>query len=161
LRPPPGGRAGDSSASATDAPGSAPAQASRRAPILWFGVELLLRVIPRGGSRLDGSRPSFLVRNGEMDLESSPVGEWRELVELNRAGISRGLVAVGRIDRRQASQGSMALRSEYRKFKRPFPLAACVHPVPGHLATLPPAPTPEYRAFILPIRQTGSTLLMI
>jgi hypothetical protein len=68
-------------------------------------------VIPRGGSRLDGSRPSFLVRNGEMDLESSPVGEWRELVELNRAGISRGLVAVGRIDRRQASQGSMALRS--------------------------------------------------
>jgi hypothetical protein len=27
-----------------------------------------------------------------------------------------------------------------RKFKRPFPLAACIHPVPGSLATLRPAP---------------------
>jgi hypothetical protein len=39
---------------------------------------------------------------------------------------------------------------EYRKFTRPFPLAACVHPVPCHLAALPPAPTLPYCAAICP-----------
>jgi hypothetical protein len=32
---------------------------------------------------------------------------------------------------------------EYRKFKRPFPLAAYVHPVPRSLATLPPVHQPD------------------
>jgi hypothetical protein len=34
-------------------------------------------------------------------------------------------------------RGGQWARPEYRKFKRSFPPAACTHPVPCHLATLP------------------------
>jgi hypothetical protein len=36
--------------------------------------------------------------------------------------------------------GRSEAHREYRKFKRPFPLAACAHPVSCHLAALPLAP---------------------
>lgn len=48
--------------------------------------------------RTDGSRPSFLVRNGTVDLASSPVGTWRDYILADETPLRAALACVGRID---------------------------------------------------------------
>ena len=55
--------------------------------------------------RTDGSRPSFMVRNGEPDRTTSPLGTWASTLD-DSAELLRGAVAcVGRIDNPSGSQG--------------------------------------------------------
>ncbi|MGA9773322.1 MAG: trypsin-like peptidase domain-containing protein [Blastocatellia bacterium] len=55
--------------------------------------------------RTDGSRPSFMIRNGEPDRSTSPVGAWADTLDAS-ADLLRGAIAcVGRIDIPSASQG--------------------------------------------------------
>lgn len=53
----------------------------------------------------DGSRPSFLVRNGTVDLESSPAGNWRAAIGGSADLLEQALPAVGRVNRADAPQG--------------------------------------------------------
>lgn len=46
----------------------------------------------------DGSRPSFLVRNGLPDVTTSPVGDWEEVLAISRNEIREAIAAVGRIN---------------------------------------------------------------
>jgi hypothetical protein len=57
--------------------------------------------------RTDGSRPSFMVRNGAVDRSTSPVGAWADALDASEAsGLLNGALAcVGRIDVPEASQG--------------------------------------------------------
>ena len=48
--------------------------------------------------RLDGSRPSFMVRNDEPDLTTSPVGDWEGSLVASRAQLRETLRCVGRVD---------------------------------------------------------------
>jgi V8-like Glu-specific endopeptidase len=48
--------------------------------------------------RLDGSRPSFMVRNGDVDLTTSPVGGWADVIEASRPALRQTLACVGRIN---------------------------------------------------------------
>lgn len=48
--------------------------------------------------RNDGSRPSFLVKNGQPDPKSSPVGEWASNLEKRSEAIREAIASVGRID---------------------------------------------------------------
>jgi V8-like Glu-specific endopeptidase len=55
--------------------------------------------------RTDGSRPSFMVRNGEPDRTTSPIGTWASTLN-DSAELLRGAIAcVGRIDDPSGSQG--------------------------------------------------------
>jgi hypothetical protein len=47
--------------------------------------------------RTDGSRPSFLIRNGRVDLESSPAGDWSELLVVSADALNEAIDSVGRI----------------------------------------------------------------
>jgi endonuclease G len=49
-------------------------------------------------AKTDGSRPSFLVRNGAPDRDSSPVGTWGPMLDGNEAWLRRAIAGVGRID---------------------------------------------------------------
>ena len=59
-------------------------------PKLIDSLELLVH--------LDGSRPSFMIKDGQVDLESSPVGDWSERISLHASEINYALSCVGRID---------------------------------------------------------------
>jgi V8-like Glu-specific endopeptidase len=54
--------------------------------------------------RTDGSRPSFMVRNGEPDPTTSPVGEWAGTLSDSAAKFRQFLGCVGRIDDPSSSQ---------------------------------------------------------
>ena len=57
--------------------------------------------------RTDGSRPSFMVRNGAVDTTTSPVGAWAQRLEASAAAglLTDALACVGRIDVPGSSQG--------------------------------------------------------
>lgn len=55
--------------------------------------------------RLDGSRPTFMVRNGDVDLTTSPVGGWLDAIETSRSMLKQALACVGRIDVPSSRQG--------------------------------------------------------
>jgi V8-like Glu-specific endopeptidase len=55
--------------------------------------------------RSDGSRPSFMVRNGEVDRSTSPVGTWGPTLNDSAALLGNAIACVGRIDDPRASQG--------------------------------------------------------
>ena len=54
--------------------------------------------------RLDGSRPSFIIRDGQVDLTSSPAGNWGNQINADLANIGQMLRCVGRIDDTSAQQ---------------------------------------------------------
>lgn len=55
--------------------------------------------------RMDGSRPSFMVVNGEIDRESSPVGGWADRLSQSDAALRGAIACVGRIDVPGSSAG--------------------------------------------------------
>jgi hypothetical protein len=57
--------------------------------------------------RTDGSRPSFMVRNGAVDKSTSPVGAWADQLDASAASglLTDALTCVGRIDLPDSSQG--------------------------------------------------------
>ena len=55
--------------------------------------------------RTDGSRPSFLIRNGKVDFASSPAGEWTDVLGPVAETVQKAVSCVGRIDHPAASQG--------------------------------------------------------
>ncbi len=57
--------------------------------------------------RTDGSRPSFMVRNGAVDKSTSPVGAWSDQLDASAAAglLTDALVCVGRIDLPDSAQG--------------------------------------------------------
>jgi hypothetical protein len=57
--------------------------------------------------RTDGSRPSFMIRNGEVDTNTSPVGAWADQIAASVAGdlFSNAIACVGRIDVPSSVQG--------------------------------------------------------
>lgn len=54
--------------------------------------------------RVDGSRPSFLVRHGEVDRKSSPVGNWEPTLDASNELLMAAISCVGRIDDPAAEQ---------------------------------------------------------
>ena len=54
--------------------------------------------------RLDGSRPSFMIRDGEVDLTTSPAGLWADQLTADLPNLTQMLRCVGRIDDTKASQ---------------------------------------------------------
>jgi len=48
--------------------------------------------------RTDGSRPSFLIQNGDADLLSSPLGTWTDTMNRGVAQLRNAIACVGRID---------------------------------------------------------------
>ena len=48
--------------------------------------------------RLDGSRPTFMVQNGKVNLETSPVGTWESRLNSSAGLLEHALACVGRID---------------------------------------------------------------
>jgi hypothetical protein len=55
--------------------------------------------------RADGSRPSFMVRNGEVDRATSPVGDWTATLDDSAALLRLAVQCIGRIDDPSGSQG--------------------------------------------------------
>lgn len=55
--------------------------------------------------RTDGSRPSFMIRNGEVDLTTSPVGTWESDIQLSMDLLRDAFDCVGRIDVPGSPQG--------------------------------------------------------
>lgn len=54
--------------------------------------------------RLDGSRPSFMIRDGQVDLTTSPAGTWGDQILADEAVMRQLLRCVGRIDNTKAAQ---------------------------------------------------------
>jgi len=46
----------------------------------------------------DGSRPSFLIRNGVVDKDSSPIGSWSGIIDASMPALNDAIACVGRID---------------------------------------------------------------
>jgi V8-like Glu-specific endopeptidase len=55
--------------------------------------------------RTDGSRPSFMVRNGTPDLKTSPIGEWESKLNERAEQLRQAIACVGRIDDPNTQQG--------------------------------------------------------
>lgn len=55
--------------------------------------------------RTDGSRPSFMVRNGEPDRSTSPIGNWTATLDDSAARLAEAVRCVGRIDDPSGAQG--------------------------------------------------------
>jgi hypothetical protein len=55
--------------------------------------------------RTDGSRPSFMVRNGAPDRTTSPVGDWTATLDDSAALLAQAVQCVGRIDDPSGAQG--------------------------------------------------------
>jgi V8-like Glu-specific endopeptidase len=55
--------------------------------------------------RTDGSRPSFMIRNGEPDRSTSPVGVWGDTLDASVDLLRQAIACVGRIDLSASSQG--------------------------------------------------------
>src|SRR4051812_33796920 len=62
----------------------------RRRPSLVSALEVI--------ARTDGSRPSFMVRNGQVDLATSPLGTWGATLAASSEHLNQALACVGRID---------------------------------------------------------------
>lgn len=70
----------------------------RRRPSLLTGLEIIVRT--------DGSRPSFMVRNGQVDLATSPTGRWGSTVAASvERHLNQALACVGRIELPGTPQG--------------------------------------------------------
>ncbi len=54
--------------------------------------------------RLDGSRPSFMIWDGEVDLTTSPAGLWADQINADVPNLTQTLRCVGRIDNTKAQQ---------------------------------------------------------
>jgi Trypsin-like peptidase domain len=48
--------------------------------------------------RTDGSRPSFLIRDGDVDRSTSPLGDWGPTLDASAPHLARAIACVGRID---------------------------------------------------------------
>lgn len=48
--------------------------------------------------RTDGTRPSFLVRDDGVDLDSSPIGDWGNRLQLSENALRQAVTCIGRID---------------------------------------------------------------
>ena len=59
-------------------------------PQAFEGLEAIVRT--------DGSRPSFLIREGVVDRESSPIGGWGDLLDTSADNLGDAIACVGRID---------------------------------------------------------------
>lgn len=57
---------------------------------LRMGIEVIVRT--------DGTRPSFLIRNGEVDQSTSPVGSWGAILDDRAEQLNKAISCVGRID---------------------------------------------------------------
>ncbi len=55
--------------------------------------------------RTDGSRPSFMVRNGDVDLTTSPVGTWETDIQISMDLLRDAFDCIGRIDVPGSQQG--------------------------------------------------------
>jgi Trypsin-like peptidase domain len=55
--------------------------------------------------RTDGSRPSFMVRDGNPDTATSPLGEWGRTLSDSAAKLHQAMSSVGRIDDPSGGQG--------------------------------------------------------
>ena len=55
--------------------------------------------------RTDGSRPSFMIRNGEVDFTTSPAGTWTNEIQLSMDLLRDAFDCVGRIDVPGSPQG--------------------------------------------------------
>jgi hypothetical protein len=66
------------------------------APRLLEGLEAIVRT---------EGRPSFLVRNGEVDRSTSPLGNWGDTLDVSADLLRDALACVGRIDLAGAPQG--------------------------------------------------------
>ncbi len=73
--------------------------ALRRRPELLSGLEAIVRT--------DGSRPSFLIREGDVDRKSSPLGSWEGLLDRSAERIRGAIGCVGRIDIPGSNAGFM------------------------------------------------------
>jgi hypothetical protein len=49
-------------------------------------------------ARTDGSRPSFLIRDGGVDLKSSPVGSWKGKLVASQDLLNQALACIGRVN---------------------------------------------------------------
>ncbi len=56
--------------------------------------------------RTDGSRPSFLIKNGTVDLTGTTDGLWKNILLANKDRIDKAISCVGRIDRAGQQIGS-------------------------------------------------------
>lgn len=55
--------------------------------------------------RTDGSRPSFMVRDGDPDRSTSPVGNWASTLDDSKLLLGQAIQCVGRIDDPSGAQG--------------------------------------------------------
>ena len=55
--------------------------------------------------RTDGTRPSFMIRDGVPDLATSPAGDWAGAIEMENNHFRAALACVGRIDDPSQPQG--------------------------------------------------------
>lgn len=62
----------------------------RQTPALLENLEVIVRV--------DGSRPSFMIRNGEVDRSTSPAGAWESILDASDEHLRQAISWVGRID---------------------------------------------------------------
>jgi endonuclease G len=66
------------------------ASALERNPLAVEGLEAIVQT--------DGSRPSFLISDGDIDRASSPVGTWAERLDKSAEQLRAAIASVGRID---------------------------------------------------------------
>lgn len=59
-------------------------------PELLSGLEAI--------ARTDGSRPSFLIRDGRVDVTSSPIGSWADRLAVSQDQLDSAIACVGRIN---------------------------------------------------------------
>jgi hypothetical protein len=57
---------------------------------LRMGIEAIIRT--------DGTRPSFMIRNGDVDQSTSPVGQWGSALDDRAEKLKKAISCVGRID---------------------------------------------------------------
>lgn len=69
----------------------------RKRPDLLDSLEAVVRT--------DGSRPSFMIRDGEVDKTTSPLGAWEGTLDTSAGMLRDAISCVGRIDIPSATQG--------------------------------------------------------
>ncbi|AQG80369.1 trypsin-like serine peptidase [Spirosoma montaniterrae] len=72
-------------------------EALRRKPDILQTLEAIVRT--------DGSRPTFMVRNGRVDKSTSPLGDWSDSLDASADLLQDAIACVGRINDPQATQG--------------------------------------------------------
>lgn len=55
--------------------------------------------------RTDGSRPSFMIRQGQVDKSTSPTGDWSDTLDASAGLLQNSIACVGRIDDPAATAG--------------------------------------------------------